>query len=193
MKKTCLRLLLGAAVSLFGFEADACTRILYETGAKNYLVGRTMDWMEDPGTDLWAFPMGLSRDAGVGPGSIKWTAKHGSIVSSFYNVATVDGMNDAGLVANALYLVESDYGDAATSKKPKLSIGAWTQYVLDNYGTVAEAVAALQKEPFVIVAPDLPGGHKAGGHLAIAGASGDSAIFEYLNGRLVNITARNTG
>jgi penicillin V acylase-like amidase (Ntn superfamily) len=185
VKRTCLCLLMGAAVSFFGFEADACTRILYETGAKNFLVGRTMDWMEDPGTDLWAFPKGLPRDGGVGPGSIKWTAKHGSVVSSFYNIGTVDGMNDAGLVANALYLVESDYGDAVTSKKPKLSIGGWAQYALDNFATVAEAVTALQKEPFVIVAPDLPGGHKAGAHLAVADASGDSAIFEYLKGKLV--------
>ena len=185
MKKSFLFLLISAAISAPCFEADACTRILYETGTKNFMVGRTMDWMEDPGTDLWAFPKGLPRDGGVGPGSIKWTAKHGSLVSSFYDVGTVDGMNDSGLVANALYLVEADYGDAAASKKPKLSIGAWAQYTLDNYATVAEAVAALQKEPFVIIAPDLPGGHKAGGHLAIADASGDSAIFEYLNGKLV--------
>jgi len=152
---------------------------------KNFLVGRTMDWMEDAGTDLWAFPKGLSRDGGVGPGSIKWTAQHGSIASSFYDVGTVDGMNDAGLVANTLYLVEADYGDASASKKPKLSIGAWAQYALDNYATVAEAVASLQKEPFGIVAPDLPGGKRAGGHLAVADASGDSAIFEYLKGKLV--------
>ena len=185
MKKSFLFLLISAAISAPCFEADACTRILYETGTKNFMVGRTMDWMEDPGTDLWAFPKGLPRDGGVGPGSIKWTAKHGSLVSSFYDVGTVDGMNDSELVANALYLVEADYGDAAASKKPKLSIGAWAQYTLDNYATVAEAVAALQKEPFVIIAPDLPGGHKAGGHLAIADASGDSAIFEYLKGKLV--------
>jgi len=185
VKRSFLSLLISAAISLPCFKADACTRILYETGGKNFLVGRTMDWMEDPGTDLWAFPKGLPRDGGVGPGSIKWTAKHGSIVSSFYNVGTVDGMNDSGLVANALYLVEADYGDAVASKKPKLSIGAWAQYALDNYATVAEAVAALQKEPFVIIAPDLPGGQKAGGHLAIADASGDSAIFEYLKGKLV--------
>jgi penicillin V acylase-like amidase (Ntn superfamily) len=35
------------------------------------------------------------------------------------------------------------------------------------------------------VAPDLPGGKKAGGHLALADASGDSAIFEYIGGKLV--------
>ena len=185
MKKAIFSLLLSGALASSSLPADACTRILYETGTKSYMVGRTMDWMVDPGTDLWAFPKGMARDGGAGQGSIKWTAKRGSVASSFYNLATVDGMNDAGLVANVLYLVEADYGDAAKSKKPKLSIGAWGQYVLDNFSSVAEAVAALQKEPFILVAPDLPDGNKAGAHLAIADAAGDSAIFEYLNGKLV--------
>jgi choloylglycine hydrolase len=164
---------------------DACTRILYETGANRYIVGRTMDWAEDPQTDLWAFPRGMQRDGGVGPGSIQWTSKYGSVIASFYNVATVDGINEAGLVASALYLVESDYGDTKASGKPLISVGAWTQYVLDNYATVAEAVAALGKEPFAIVAPDLPGGKKASGHVALADPTGDSAIFEYIDGKLV--------
>ena len=45
----------------------------------------------------------LKRDGAAGPGSVEWTSKHGSVISSFYNIATVDGMNDAGLVANALF------------------------------------------------------------------------------------------
>jgi penicillin V acylase-like amidase (Ntn superfamily) len=175
----------AAAIALPSFEAESCTRFIYETGTKTTIVGRSMDWAEDPGADLWSFPRGLERDRGAGSGSIKWTSKYGSVIASFYNIATVDGMNDAGLVANALYLVESDYGDAKASGKPLISVGAWTQYALDNYGTVAEAVEGLSKEPFAIVAPDLPNGRKAGGHLALADASGDSAIFEYIAGKLV--------
>jgi penicillin V acylase-like amidase (Ntn superfamily) len=167
------------------FDALACTRFIYESGAKDAIVGRSMDWAEDPGTDLWSFPRGLKRDGGAGPGSIEWTSKYGSVIASFYNIATVDGMNDAGLVANALYLAEADYGDAKDSGKPLISVGAWTQYVLDTYGSVAEAVEGLSKEPFAVVAPELPNGRKATGHLALADASGDSAIFEYLGGKLV--------
>jgi penicillin V acylase-like amidase (Ntn superfamily) len=174
-----------AAAMLLSVPLDACTRFIYRTGSDSFIVGRSMDWAEDPGTDLWSFPHAMERDGGVGEGSIKWTSKYGSVISSFYNLATVEGMNDAGLVANTLYLVESDYGDAKASGKPLISVGAWTQYVLDNFSTVAEAVDALAKEPFAIVAPALPGGRKAGGHLSIADASGDSAIFEYIGGKLV--------
>jgi len=186
MKKNVAICLLGFAVNaLSASSANACTRILYETGQNSFIVGRSMDWYDDTGTDLWAFPRGMVRDGGVGPNSIKWTSKYGSVVSDIYDLASGDGMNDAGLVANILYLTEADYGDAKASGKPLLSIGAWAQYILDNYGTVAEAVAGLKKEPFAIIAPSLPGGKAAGGHIAIADASGDSAIFEYINGKLV--------
>jgi penicillin V acylase-like amidase (Ntn superfamily) len=71
--------------------ALACTRFIYETGTDSYIVGRSMDW----------------GGCGAGPGSVEWTSKHGSVISSFYNIASVDGMNDAALVANAPYLVEA--------------------------------------------------------------------------------------
>jgi penicillin V acylase-like amidase (Ntn superfamily) len=185
MNKYPLRLFLMLFLGLAGPAAEACTRIVYETGDAAYIVGRTMDWTEDPGTDLWAFPRGMKRNGWAGSGAVTWTSKYGSVVSSFYNLATVDGVNDAGLAANVLYLVEADYGDPATSRKAKLSIGALAQYALDNYATVAEAVKALQREPFILVAPDLPGGRKAAGHLSLADASGDSAIFEWISGKLV--------
>ena len=177
-----------AAAAVFGSvicTADACTRFLYETGNGTFMVGRSMDWAEDPHSDLWTFPRGMARDGGAGTGSIKWQSKYGSVIAAFENIATVDGMNDAGLVANTLYLAESDYGDAKASGKPLISVGAWTQYALDNFSTVAEAVDALSKEPFAVVAPDLPNGKKAGGHLTLSDASGDNAIFEYIAGKLV--------
>ena len=95
-------------------------------------------------------------------------------------------MNDAGLVANALYLVEADYGDAKASGKPLISVGAWTQYALDNYSTVAEAVEGLEQGAVRRRrARSSRMDSKAGGHLALADASGDSAIFEYIGGKLV--------
>lgn len=185
-RTTIITILIAATLTLVLLKtSEACTRILYETGNKGFIVGRTMDWYDDTGTDLWAFPRGTVRDGGAGPDSIKWTSKYGSVVGDIYDVASADGMNEAGLVANILYLVESDYGDAKASGKPLLSVGGWLQYMIDNYGTVTEAVEALRKEPFAIVAPSLPGGKAAGGHIAIADASGDSAIFEYIKGKLV--------
>jgi penicillin V acylase-like amidase (Ntn superfamily) len=164
--------------------SDACTRCVYLGLKDTVIVARSMDWAEDPGTNLYCFPRGMKRDGATGENTIRWCSKYGSVICSFYEVGTVDGMNERSLVANALYLVESDYG-TSDGKKPTLSIAAWAQYVLDNYATVEEAVKELRKEPFTIIAPILPNKKPAQGHLAISDPSGDSAIFEYVKGKLV--------
>lgn len=184
MRKTLTAILALATAASIAPVADACTRIVYQGENSTFYTGRTMDWAEDTGTDLWAFPAGMKRDGGVGEKSIAWTSKYGSVIAGFYNVASVDGINDAGLAGNVLYLAETDYGDYKTSDKARLSLGAWLQYVLDNYGTVAEAVDALSKDPFIIVAPVLPDGHPATGHLAINDKTGDNAVFEFIGGKL---------
>jgi choloylglycine hydrolase len=170
-------LLLAPSVS------NACTRCIYLGPSGTVVVARSMDWEEDPGTDLYSFPRGMRRDGAAGPNSIAWTSKYGSVVCGFYGVATVDGMNEKGLVADVLYLVESDYGKPGR-RQPTLSITAWAQYVLDNFATVAEAVEALGKEPFAVIAPLLPDGSPGQGHLSLSDPTGDSAIFEYLGGKL---------
>ncbi len=164
-------------------RAGACTRVLFSGTENTVVTGRSMDWAQDMGTNLWLFPQGIERNGNAGPNSIKWTSKYGSLIASIYETATVDGMNEKGLVANVLYLVESDYG--STEGHPTLCISMWAQYVLDNFQNVSEAVEALTKEQFRIVAPTLPNGSPAQGHLAISDPTGDSAIFEYVDGKLV--------
>jgi choloylglycine hydrolase len=180
------RSVLGAlvAIALVGGAASACTRCLHRFADGRVIVGRSMDWMEDPSSEIWCFPRGMKRQGNAGPESLTWTSKYGSVGVSFYGAATVDGMNEKGLVANTLYLAESDYGKPLAGR-PNLSIGGWAQYVLDSFATVAEAVEELKKEPFTVRAPILPNGEPGVGHLAISDASGDSAILEYLAGRLV--------
>jgi len=160
-----------------------CTRAVY-LGLDNIVVtGRNMDWTEGLYTDLWIFPQGMQRDGAIDPHSVTWTSRFGSLVAAGYDVGTADGMNEEGLVANVLYVAESD-SCKPDGRKPTLFVGAWAQYVLDNYATVAEAVASLRSEPFVVVAPAMPNGRPAPQHLAVSDATGDSAIFEYVGGAL---------
>jgi penicillin V acylase-like amidase (Ntn superfamily) len=162
--------------------SDACTRTLYVGSDGTVITGRNMDWMEDMQTDLWVFPRGMTRSGNAGPDSPTWTSKYGSVIASSYNLASADGMNEKGLSANLLYLAESNYGDG--QQNPPLSVGLWAQYVLDNYATVAEAVDGLTQHPLRIVAPKLPNGSASTLHLSISDPTGDSAIFEYLDGVL---------
>ena len=162
-----------------------CTRILYETGTGAFITGRSMDWSDSSAPfQIFSFPRGLERTGGPADNAIAWRSKYGSVICSMYDAATSDGMNEQGLVANVLYLAEADFGESAQVDKPLISIGAWAQYFLDSFATVAEAVAAMQDPPFVIVAPVLPNGRAATVHLSLSDASGDSAILEYLGGEL---------
>lgn len=161
-----------------------CTRVVYLGEQERVLTARSMDWNADLGTNLWVFPRGLARQGGAGPRSLTWTSRYGSVIATGYDVSTTDGMNECGLVANALWLVESSY-PRLDDLRPKLSLGAWAQYVLDSFATVAEAVEALAREDFAVVTAGVPGQpREATMHLSISDASGDSAICEYLDGTL---------
>ena len=180
----CAAVLMSTAM-LMSSAAEACTRLVYWGADDQVITARSMDWKTDVGTNLWMFPRGMKRSGEAGPNSIKWTSKYGSVIASGYDISTTDGMNEAGLVANVLWLVESSY-PKYDGKGPGLSIAAWAQYVLDNFATVGEAVDALAKQPFTIVTDNVPGQDKlATLHLSLSDSSGDSAIVEYIDGKQV--------
>lgn len=164
----------------------ACTRAVYLGPDDTIITVRSMDWASDMHTDLWAFPRGMKRDGAAGPESIRWTSKYGSVIAAGFNAASADGMNEKGLVANLLYLAESEYVTPVKGDQRRpLAISAWLQYVLDNYASAKEAVDDLRKEPFYVATMMTPDGHPGTVHLAISDATGDSAIFEYVKGMLV--------
>ncbi|WP_417605868.1 linear amide C-N hydrolase [Oceanimonas baumannii] len=178
---------LGAALLLPALltTAEACTRFVYHGADEQVITARSMDWKVDVGTNLWAFPRGMSRTGEAGANSLEWTSKYGSVIASGYDIATTDGMNEAGLVANVLWLVESAYPERDDSK-PGLSLSVWAQYVLDNFATVEEAVRTLEQEKFTLVTDFVPGENRlATLHLSISDAEGDSAIIEYIDGKQV--------
>ncbi len=164
--------------------ASACTRALYVAKDGTVLTGRSMDWGEDMHANMWVLPRGMKRDGMGGTNTVQWVSKYGSLIVSGYDIGTCEGMNEKSLVVNMLALVESDYGKPAVGGKV-ICMSTWAQYILDNHATVAEAVADLSKEEFRVQTIVLPTGRPANMHLAISDASGDSAIFEYVNGKLV--------
>ena len=108
--KTLLSLLLLIALAVLNIvTASACTRVVYQGPNGTIITARSMDWNEDMGTNLWIFPAGMARKGEVGPNSLKWTSKVGSVIATGYDSASTDGMNEKGLVANLLWLAESEY------------------------------------------------------------------------------------
>ncbi|MEN9880228.1 MAG: hypothetical protein RIQ55_874 [Pseudomonadota bacterium] len=184
IKKNISMLLIASAIGSMSIEQSmACSRVMYSGPSNVVVTGRSMDWMEDMSANLWVLPRGITNSGAAGPNSITWTSKYGSVVTTAYDIAAADGMNEKGLVANLLYLSKAQYGQVGA--EPALSSLMWAQYALDNFATVDEAVQALKSEPFRIFAPVLPNGSASTLHLSLSDASGDSAIFEYLDGKLV--------
>lgn len=167
-------------IGLIPLKIEACTRVVYECGDM-IATGRTMDWKEDPKTNLYIFPRGISRSGGLSPNSMHWVSKYGSVVAAGYDIGVCDGLNEAGLAANMLFLPESVY-EKENDERTIMGISIWTQYILDNFATVREAVEELSKDIFRLDAPELPNGSKSTLHMAISDKEGNNAIVEYLDG-----------
>lgn len=184
MMKKRFGFLLGLVALLAIPKTEACTRMVY-TGDNNIvLTGRSMDWKTPMESNLWVFPRGMERNGEVSGNSLKWTSKYGSVITSAFEICSTDGINEKGLVANILWLAESKY-PTRDKKKPGITIAAWVQYVLDNYATVDEVVKAMESNSFQLVTTQVPGEDRlATLHLSVSDSNGDSAIFEYLDGKL---------
>ncbi|GEL43781.1 choloylglycine hydrolase [Methylorubrum extorquens] len=108
------------------------------------------------------------------------------MVATAFDNSTSDGANEEGLTANVLWLEESQYPAFDGKGPPGLAISVWAQYALDNFATVDEAVAALEKQPFTLVTSVIPGTQViANVHMSLSDSSGDSAIIEYIDGKQV--------
>ncbi|RCJ42451.1 hypothetical protein A6770_34660 [Nostoc minutum NIES-26] len=159
-----------------------------------------MDW-SDPNMpiSLWASPRNSDR-TGAGESDEgnphTWKSNYKSLVVCNYGKSATDGINEKGLVANLLFLLEAKYEhDKESKKKERLPITALAQYVLDNYETVEEAVNGLKDEPFFIVTSDLAvakldrtnnnfkvGLTKIVLHMSLSDSKGDSAVLQYVKG-----------
>ncbi|OFB37866.1 choloylglycine hydrolase [Mycolicibacterium sp. (ex Dasyatis americana)] len=158
-----------------------CTRVIWPEAGDAVLVGRNMDFHKDLMTNLWKQPRGVQRDDAVS-GKLTWTSKYGSVIAAAFDITSVDGMNEAGLAGHILWLAESTYGEPDASRT-QLGQAIWLQYFLDNFATVAEAVAWIAETDVQVVQMDDPtGGVRPGLHLALDDATGDSAIIEYVDG-----------
>ncbi|MGW5525003.1 linear amide C-N hydrolase [Gordonia sp. NPDC003950] len=160
-----------------------CTRVMWPDANGSVIVGRNMDFHQDLHTNLWKLPRGVKRNDRV-EGKLKWTSKYGSVIAGVYDILSTDGVNEKGLAGHILWLAESEYG-TPDPNRPQLAMSVWLQYYLDNFATVAEAVRWTQdNDPQVIPMADPTGGSNPAIHLALDDATGDSAIFEYIDGKL---------
>ncbi|WP_243312512.1 linear amide C-N hydrolase [Fundidesulfovibrio agrisoli] len=173
----------------FPGASHACSRVFWNNSGAAMVTARTMDWSHTFDDWLFVYPRGQRIRGDAGPKAATWTSKYGSVVCGIYGFASqlgfdeseggTDGLNEKGLAAHLLYLETTKY--AAPGGKPGVNYMRWLRYILDNFATVAEAVEGMKKVDIVSV--NL-GSEVLGGHMAIEDPSGDSAVFEIIDGKL---------
>lgn len=158
--------------------ADACTAYLLERGADR-AVCRNYDFNTGEAM-LLTNPRGLGKEGQVSRNPAHWTARYGSLtLNQFGRELPLEGMNEAGLVVATLWLDETVL--PADTTRPGLSSLQWVQYMLDQAGTVQEALAL---DSTVTVAP----GAGSTVHFFLADGKGGCAVVEYLGGRSIHHT-----
>ena len=191
-------LLTGLAIA-FGVSqlaappVEACTRIFWNTNPDLMIVGRNEDYVTASHPTFVATPRGIKRwgtaDKDKRSRAINWTVKYGNVASYANNRFPNDGMNEAGLTARTLFYVDGDPNEtvAPDSKKKELDEDHWVSFVLDNFATVADAVEAIRNQIYIVSVVGKKGSgfsYATPKHLAMADATGDSAIVEIQKGKV---------
>jgi penicillin V acylase-like amidase (Ntn superfamily) len=109
----------------------------------------------------------------------RWTSKYASVSFTVvgYQLAWA-GMNEKGLVMSTMALSETQNPKA--DERPPLHSPHWMQYMLDNCGSVKEVIAA---DPQVRIFETVD-------HYLVADGTGDCAVIEFLDGRMVLHTSQ---
>jgi len=166
-------------------EGRSCATVVLQRG-EALLVGHNLDEaIPVPGLVV-ANPRGLAKEnipygvlnpmgsAGKAP-RLRWVSRYGSLTYNFFGREFPDGgLNEAGLYAGEMTLLKTEWpigGD-----QTRFYHNQWIQYLLDNYSTVEEALASLDKA--------LPEGH-CKWHFLLADKGGDAAVVEFLKGKPV--------
>jgi choloylglycine hydrolase len=174
-----------------------CTDFLLLAADNSVVIGRSMEFGEDLGSQILVGGRGTKKESGT-PGSLKgglsWTAKYGYVG---LNVAGLDlhhlicdGMNEKGLSIGALWLpVYTQYSPTVSSKAQALEVKDFTNWVLGNFATVAEVKTGL-------TGVEIWGGPlmnaKVPIHFSIHDTSGASAVLEFLEGNTQGLWQANT-
>jgi penicillin V acylase-like amidase (Ntn superfamily) len=165
-----------------------CTRVIYTPKENQSYVGRNMDWAVNPTPQLWVMPPKVERKAMAKTKrgkEFKWKSKYSSVIVSNFDISNSDGLNSEGLAVNLLWLSSSIYPVEPHQKGAyPMSMSIWAQYILDRCKSVEKAIYAM-KNIYIqtTVIPDDPT-KLATCHLSVGDKEGNSAVFEYINGRL---------
>ncbi len=156
--------------------ATPCTTAGYTRGGKDYFA-QNYDWMV-PDALVVVNRRGVAKMGLDVKNPARWVSKYGSVTFDQYGIdLPIGGMNEAGLAYGIMWLEGTQY--EPVDERPELSVLQWAQYQLDTCASVAEIRERLRDVRV--------GGGRATApvHYHFSDANGESAIVEFLDGKLI--------
>lgn len=166
------KIILILFILIIANRVSACSSFFFNSDSR--IFAKNFDWSFGEGYILKnqrnqkKFAYGF-RNSNVA----SWTSKFGSITFNQNGKEfPYGGINEKGLVIEQLWLSSSQYQD---NKNQEISELEWIQYQLDNYQSVEEIVENINSLTIKPIASI---------HYMIADKNGNSAVIEFLNGKV---------
>lgn len=169
-------------------QAEACSVFSVQAKDKTIISGRTMEFGHDMGYAMIVVPRNKTfvspAPEGITPAG--WKTQYGYVANNVLGKedGVSDGLNEAGLSFSLLWY-DGDMiwqGVSPKDKTPALANVVFGSWILGNFGSVKEAVKAIDKvRVFGHKNPEL-GGAVIPGHFILHNANGDCAVIEYEQG-----------
>ena len=168
-----MRRALGALAFVAAVPAAACTTFCVR-GPEGLVFGRNYDYAFGEGMVL-VNARGVDKVSLLERNQARWTSKYGSVTFNQYGRDNpMGGVNERGFVVELMEMQDTKY--PAPDSRPQLGSLEWIQYLLDGFGSVDEALAGAKR---VRIGTNTPL------HFLLADASGDTAVVEFLHGRMI--------
>lgn len=184
--------LFASVCSMVSLSSDAvgCTSVLIPTQDGGWVYGRTLEFALKIDSEVIVIPRGYQLK-GTGPdgkpgSGLTYTSKYGVVgLNGLKLPIVVDGVNEKGLAAGALYLPAFSLYQETSPSEAKNSVASYEAltYILTSFGSVDEVKAGLAKikvnrsehPVFQGVVPL---------HFTVHDPSGKSIVVEYIGGEL---------
>lgn len=182
--KKILTALIAAVAAIQSNRADACTGITLKSNDGSTVVGRTIDWSGAKMNNIYVVAprnhtvRAITPD-GAGTG-LEYTTKYGYVgLGMEQDEFVVDGMNEAGLVAELFYFPNYGEYQSFDSADAENTIGdlELVSWMLARFSTVDEVMDAVRKVRIVNIYPDA-----STVHWRITDSTGRQVILEITDG-----------
>jgi len=166
--------------------SSACTDFQIKAKDGAIIIGRSMEFAMKVESEIVVHPRGeeVSSQTPAGKKGLSWTSKYGFVSVNAFGIedATVDGINEAGLSVEFLWLPEAEYQNIPSGKDSKaITIGDLGNWILGSFTTVGEVKRAIEK--VYVCSMEIPQMNMIVPlHLAVHDAEGKNIVIEFVGG-----------